>query len=129
VKLAVVAVGAAFEFAGILLVAAPDWFPLYESAQLRTRASVRRSYARVRLRIGRPKAQTVHVHQGIESQVALSGHATVIHGIGPNATPAEQVAYLLGESRRTQERLSGIERTLGEQPAAWRRDLAALGQR
>lgn len=114
-------VGAAFEWVGIWLVAAPELSPRLVRAWGRVRPAAMRVVWWVRRRLGwRGRvSKDLHVRSGIK----VGGHASAVLSKGEGASLEEKVEFLLEQDREAQRRLNKVERAIAEQPEAWRQDI------
>jgi hypothetical protein len=105
-RTALYVIGAVLELVGILLVAWPDLLPYGARSSRWVRRRTRRTVDQVRLVVGRPRAQVVHV-AGIDSAQAFgSASVSAIVSVNEEASPDERVEYLLRREREAQERLN-----------------------
>jgi hypothetical protein len=116
-----VLVGGGLELLGIVLVAAPELFPLAGRAG----RSVLRYLVQVTRQLGfRRGPQTVKLTFG--ASVEMGGRLSLVTTSPDDAPVDQQLAHLRAEAKRSQERLNALEEAVDDQPAKWREDIREL---
>ena len=121
-KEALFALGAVFEFVGIILVGSPDFFPLADRVSRWLRTRYRRALDRVRRWIGRPRPQVIEVSGA--GSIAMVGRASLVKSVSPEATLEERVASLVTRDQEAQRDMNEVRERIAtpEQESSQRLD-------
>lgn len=110
-KQAFYAVGAVFEFIGIVTIAAPDFFPYALRLGAWSRRRILAVIDLLRRLIGKPRHQVIQVG-GIASAATVGG-ASLIKSVNPAATLEERVEFLLARDQEAQRDMNDLQARVG----------------
>jgi hypothetical protein len=127
VQTALLIVGALSEFAGIVMIAFPDFVPGARKLSAWIGHRARAVENRLRRLLRRPQRVQAHSVAG-EGSVAVGGSVSGIVGVNPDATPEEKLEYLLRRDQDAQRRVNELDRRVGELAKKMPRELAELRQ-
>jgi hypothetical protein len=123
VRFGILVFGGLCEFAGVILTAAPEIYPVLRA--LRARVFLLFAVARSRIRRLFGRRKTVSGSSHVSGGMSPSGRLSGVVLVGETASDERKLAFLLELAETTQRRLNELESTASDLPRQWKDEIEA----